>query len=272
MSRICVINIQKEEVSRLFIAATEKALLKVQRADTEITIKSSRRGAETHPQMANSYGLFLTGGEIIERIIEAGNEGYDAVVVNGTLDQFIGIQQAKSVVNIPVISPSEATMLFACMLGQKFGMVALGAPYLKPRMESIIMQHGLQGRAIPNPVKFMSVQHKDLMSKVMEDPSIIVPDVVEAAKRCVADGAEVIILVGTNLGVACTLAGLASIDIDGREVPLLNPLAIAFKMAEAMADLTTKLGLPPVSRVGLHHLVSKEDLRGLRAQFGLEGG
>ncbi len=268
--KIRVVNIQKEEVSQSFIAATEKALQKVQRPDTEITIKSSRRGPETHSQMANPYGLFLISGEIIDRIIEADREGCDAVVVNGTLDRFIGIQQAKSAVNIPVISPSEATMLFACMLGRRFGIVALGAPYLKPLMESIIFEHGLQGRAIPDPLKFMLVKHGDLMSKVMEDPSLIVSDVTETAKRCVADGAEVIILVGTNLAVACTLAGVASVNIDGLEVPVLNPLVIGLKTAEIMVDLKAKLGMPPVSRVGMHKLISKEDLRGLRAQFGLE--
>ncbi len=270
MAKICVINIQKEEISQRFIAATLKALEKVQRPDTQITIKSSRRGADTHSQMANPYGLFLAGGEIIERVLEAAQERYDAVVVNGTLDRYIGIQQARSIVNIPVISPSEATMLFACMLGQRFGMVALGASYLKPIMESIIFQHGLQHRAIANPVKFMSITHEYLMTKVMEDPTLIVHDVLETAKECVKDGAEVIILIGTNLGVPCTLAGVASVNVDGLEVPVLNPLVIALKTAETMADLQAKLGLPPVSRVGVNRLVSKEDLREVRVLFGME--
>lgn len=268
--KICVVNIQKEKGSQLFIAATEKALQKVRRPDTEITIKPLKRGADTHPQMTNYYGLFLTGVEIIERVLEAEKEGYDAVVVNGTLDRFLGIQQAKAIVNIPVISPIEATMLHACLLGRKFGMVALGAPYLKAFIESIIVEHSLQARAISNPMKFMEIKHKDLMSKVMEDPSLIIPPVVEAAKRCVEDGAEVIILIGTNLGVTCTLAGISSVDIDGLKVPLLNPLAIALKTAETMVDLEATLGLPPVSRIGLHRPVSRDDLKGLREQFGLE--
>lgn len=269
MSNICVINIQKEEVSQRFIAATEKVLQKARRPDTQITIKSCRRGAETHSQLANPYGLFLTSGEIIERILEAEKEGYDAVVVNGTLDLFLGIQEARSIVTIPIVSPSEATMLFACMLGRKFGIVALGESYLKPFMESVIQHHGLLERAIPNPVKFMKIQHGDLMTRAMEEPSLIVPDVLETARRCVEDGAEVIILVGTNLAVACTLAGVASVEVDGREVPLLNPLVVAFKTAETMTDLRAKLGLPPISRAGIYRLVSRDDLRGLRGQFSL---
>jgi allantoin racemase len=182
----------------------------------------------------------------------------------------LGIQQAKSIVNIPVISPSEVTFLFACMLGHRFGIVALGAPYLKPFMESIIVQHGLQDRAIPNPVKFMSLKHEDLMTKVMEHPSLVVAEVSEAAKRCVEDGAEVIVAIGTNLGVICTLAGMISVHINGLEVPILNPLVIALKTAETMADLQERIGLPPVSRIGVHRPISKEDLKELRAQFSLE--
>lgn len=270
MPRICVINIQKEEVSQRFMAATEKALEKVRRPDTQIIIKSSKRGGGVHSQMANAYGLYLTSGEIIEKIIEADKEECDAVVVNGTLDRYLGIQQGRAIVNIPVISPSEATFLFACMLGHKFGIVALGASYLKPFMESIIFQHGLKDRAIPNPVKFMSVEHKDLMTKAIESPSSIVPEVLDAAKRCVSEGAEVIVLVGTNLGVICTLAGVNLVHINGLEVPVLNPLVIGLKTAEIMADLKAKLGMPPVSRIGIHRSVSKEDLKGLRAEFGLE--
>lgn len=270
MSKICVVNIHKEGQSPLFAVATEKVLEKVRRPDTEVTIKFCRRAPASHAQLANPYGLFLCSGEIIERILEADKEGHDAVVVNGTLDRYLGIHQARVTVAIPVISPSESTMHFACMLGRRFGIVALGANYLKPLMESIIQEHGLQERAIPNPVKFMIIKHQDLMTRAMQEPSLIVPDVVETAKRCVEDGAEVIILVGTNLGVACTLAGLASVNVDGLEVPLLDPLVVAFKTAETMVDLKTKLGLPAISRAGMYRLVSKEDLKGVRAQFGVE--
>jgi Asp/Glu/hydantoin racemase len=108
------------------------------------------------------------------------------------------------------------------------------------------------------------------MTKGIEEPTSVVPEVLETAKRCVEDGAEVIILIGTNLGVICTLAGVVSVNINGMEVPVLNPLVIALKTAETMVDLKAKLGLPAVSRVGLYRKISKEDLRGVRAEFGLE--
>lgn len=268
MSRICFINIQKEQISNRFISASREVLEQAKRTDTEIAIKSPIRGPETHSQMANLYGLFLTSGEIIERILEAEKEEFDAVVVNGTLDTYLGIPQARCVVNIPVISPSEAAMLFSCLLGRKFGLVALGAPYLRPFMGSIISNLGLENRAITNAVRFMSISHQDLMTKAIDEPTLIIPEFTEAVADAVADGAETIIAVGTNLGVICSLAGISFIDVDGVPVPVLNPLVIALKTAEMMCDLTA-MGLPPISRTGLYGDIGAADLVKLRRHFGL---
>lgn len=270
MARICVIHMLKEEISQAFIANSKKVLEKVRRPDTEITIKPVRRGPSVHSQHANLYGLYLTAGEIIERVLEADREGYDAVVLNGTLDKYLGIPQARSLVSIPVVSPSEAAMLYACMLGRRFGIIALGASYLRPLTENLILQHGLHDRAIYNPVRFISIDHKELMTKAMGNPLLAIPELLQTARECVRDGAEVIIPIGTNLGILCTLAGVASFDVDGREVPVLDPLAIALKTAETMVELRAKIGLPAVSRAGMHHLVTEEDLGGLRAEFGLK--
>jgi len=269
MPRICVINVQKEEISKKFIAATRVVLEGAKRSDTEIVIKSPLRGPLTHSQMTNLYGLFLTSGEIIEKILEAEREEFDAVVVNGTLHIYLGIPPARCVVNIPVVSPSEAAMHFACMLGHKFGVVALGAPYLRPFTESIIRNLGLENRAIANTVRFISTPHGNLMTKAIDEPSLIVPEIEQAVAATVADGADTIILVGTNLGVVGSLAGISSFDVEGVYVPVLNPLLIALKTAEMICDLRAA-GLPPVSRAGLYKAVAAEDLAALRKEFGLD--
>jgi Asp/Glu/hydantoin racemase len=268
MSRICFINIQREQISKRFISVSREVLEQVKRNDTEIAIKSPIRGPGTHSQMANLYGLFLISGEIIERILEAEKEEFDAVVVNGTLDMYLGIRQARCVVNIPVISPIEAAMLFSCLLGRKFGLVALDAAYLRPFMGSIISYLGLESRAIANAVRFISISHHDLMTKAIDEPALINPEFAEAVADAVADGAETIIPVGTNLGVICSLAGISSVDVNGVPVPVLNPLVIALKTAEMMCDLTA-IGLPPISRAGLYRGIGDADLDELRKHFGL---
>ena len=222
--KICVVSVGREEVRRNFVAATEKALEKVREPDTQIAIKSSKRGPDTIAQQVHPYTFYLSTGEVIERILEAERQGYDAAVVNMTSD--IGVLEARSIVNIPVIGPSEATMHYACMLGAKFGIVALNEAMLRPMYERLIWQFGLKERAIANPVRFTSIRAQVLMDRWQEDPSWVIPSVLETSKRCMEDGAEVIIVAGTILGVACTLAGLSSVEVDGGEVPLLSPLVI----------------------------------------------
>jgi Asp/Glu/hydantoin racemase len=269
MSRICFVNIQKEQISKRFISASRKVLEQAKRPDTEIAIRSPGRGPETHAQMANLYGLFLVSGEIIEQVLVAEREKFDAIVVNGTLDMYLGIPQARCLARVPVISPVESAMLLSCLLGRKFGLVALGAPYLRPFMASIVSSLGQENRAIANTVRFMSISHQDLMTKAIDEPACIVPEFTELAAEAVAEGAETIIAVGTNLGVVCSLAGIASVEVAGVPVPVLNPLVTALKTAEMMCDLTA-MGMPPVSRSGLYQGIGAADLAGLRKQFGLD--
>jgi allantoin racemase len=52
---------------------------------------------------------------------EAEKQGYDAVVPLGTLD--LGVDAGRSVVDIPVVGPSEAMLHIAAMLGRRFGII-----------------------------------------------------------------------------------------------------------------------------------------------------
>jgi allantoin racemase len=58
-----------------------------------------------------------------------------------------GLAEARSAVRIPVIGLGEATMLHACTLGRKTGLVAVN-PVSIPSLEDQIARHGLQGRVI----------------------------------------------------------------------------------------------------------------------------
>ena len=61
----------------------------------------------------------LTRNEIVETVIQAEKDGYDAVVVLCNMD--IGVPEARSMVDIPVLGPGEVTMTYATLLGAKFG-------------------------------------------------------------------------------------------------------------------------------------------------------
>jgi Asp/Glu/hydantoin racemase len=58
-----------------------------------------------------------------------------------------GLTECRGAVDIPVVGLGEATMLFACMLGRKVGLVTI-SPVFIPWHEEQIVRHGLQQRVI----------------------------------------------------------------------------------------------------------------------------
>lgn len=266
MARICVVDIVAEEISQQFTYYAEKISAKVLGTGTEIGVKALKPGIVSLGSYA-AYFEFLNRREIIEKVIEADREGYDAVVVHCFGDP--GVREARGVVNIPVIGPGESSLLLACMLGHKFGVVTVNAPNAVPGMEIMIREYGLQDRAIPKSVRTISMAWKEWLRKGPEEATeLVLPDIIDKAEGCVADGADVIIIGCTMLGPLCTLSGIAKIP--DSDIPILDCLAVALKTAEYVVDLNSRLGLPPVSRASLYARPREKDFNRMRTVFGLK--
>jgi len=263
--KLCYISISEEKVTGPYLDLLNKTAQKVIRSDTDMVIKSVEPGLtrafDIHP-----YFLFLNKRSIIERALEAEKEGFDAVVVGCFADP--GVMEARATVNIPVIGMGEASMIYACLLGRKFGIVTLNEPAAVPAMEDAIIMHGLQQRAITNPVRLISSSSYEVFTKGMQDPTIIAKDIMEKAKECVADGANVAIIGCNGLGPLCTLSDMVTIK-EGN-VPILDCVSIGIKTAETICEFSEKLNIPPVSRTGINALPREKDLKRVRNGFGLK--
>ena len=94
----------------------------VKRPDTEIHINGVDDGSmDLHYNAVvaiNSYGP----GGVLNKIMQAADQGYDAVAIGCFLDP--AMQEAREVVPIPVMGLGEASMMAACMYGAKFSGVA----------------------------------------------------------------------------------------------------------------------------------------------------
>lgn len=88
---------------------------------------------------------FRCAAQVITNALTAWQQGYDAFVIGHF--QEAGLAEARSAVPIPVIGLGEATMLHACTLGRKIGLVAT-SPAFVPYHEDQIARHGLQHRVI----------------------------------------------------------------------------------------------------------------------------
>ncbi|MEW6034636.1 MAG: aspartate/glutamate racemase family protein [Chloroflexota bacterium] len=264
--RICFVNITIEEVSGPYFDLLRQLFARVVRTDAAVDIKSVKPGIRKAFEGSNPYFILLDKREIVEQVIAAEKEGYDAAVVGCFLDP--GVAEARSVVSIPVVGPGEATIHYACLLGNRFGIVTLDDRQLIASEETMLRQHGLESRTIPRPVRPISLPSYEVFTRGLKEPRIVASAVLEQAKHCVADGAEVVVVGCAGLGPECTLAGVSKVP-EG-EAPILDCITIALKTAEVMVDLRAVIGLPPSSRVGLYRSPTSKALHDVRRSFGLE--
>jgi Asp/Glu/hydantoin racemase len=179
--------------------------------------------------------------EMICNAVRAEREGYDAFIVGHFQDA--GLYEARSVVDIPVISLGEATMLYSCQLGQRMGIVTINPRFI-PWFHQQIGKYGLRDRIT------------SIHSMVFEPGQILQAygDKKKTAevKRLFEEQAQPMIAAGTDLlipggGIPMLLfADFFNHQING--APVINGIPIVVKMAEMAVELKNHNG-QSVSRV-----------------------
>jgi len=253
-----------EPTPEIFEDALHKVFSKVCRDSTELTIRRISPGATRLTDVSYAYGRLLNSRGFCESVIEARQEGFDAVVTTCSADA--GVREARELVDIPIIAPGETGVHYASLLGRTLGVVTLQDQGVIEVWKDVIFNSGLQSKAIANPVRGVNLSTYEVATKGTTDTSIIVHAVEEKARELVHDGAEVIVVGCSLFAPICTAAGFVKLEGD---VPIVDVMAISFKMAEFMVDLKNSLGLPVLSRVGRHQRMRDKDIQRLREHFGL---
>ena len=101
------------------------------------------KGITPHDNYAHAIVEFRCAREVICNAVKAEREGYDAFVVGHFQDA--GLYEARSVVDIPVVALGEASMLYACQLGQRTGIVTINPRFI-PWFHHQIGKYGLEKR------------------------------------------------------------------------------------------------------------------------------
>jgi len=205
--------------------------------DTQIDIK----GITPHDSYAHPLVEFRCAREMICNAVKAQRNGYDAFVVGHFQDA--GLYEAKSVVDIPVIGLGEASMLYACQLGQRSGIVTINPKYIS-WLQQQITKYGLSARVTG--VHAMTFQPGQIMDAFGSEDKIlqVKNEFAEQAKPLVKQGVDVLIPGG---GIPMLLfAAIQAHAVDG--APVVNGIPIAVKMAEMAVKLKRATGLE-VSRV-----------------------
>jgi allantoin racemase len=175
---------------------------------------------------ASEHDAVLAEIAIVDAGKGAEREGFDAVCIDTMSDS--GLAALRSVLDIPVVSPGRASMLFALTLGTKFSVLAQWAPavarYKKAIPEYRLERHCASVRSFDIPPDF-----DRLLDGKQEEGFLRMLDV---CIKCVEeDGADVICLGSTTMHQAA--AWLA----ERLPVPLINPGPLTYKLVEAMLAL-----------------------------------
>jgi len=230
---------------------------KVLGAGHEVVIKGMPAGVygRVAPVKALQYPYleFLNARFICEAALAAEREGFDALSIGCYLDT--GLKLARSLVDIPVVSITETSMLLSCSLGRRFGIVTID-PFMVDHFIGLAGEYGLSERVSSILSLDPPIQEFDLEGDGHRAEELFL----QSCHRAIAEGADVII---PGEGVLNEFAFSRGITSCGG-VPILDGNAAAWQYAILLAGLHRKNGLT-VSRKLSYPKPSRETLDSIRA-------
>jgi len=174
----------------------------------------------------SDHDWFLMDAGCFEAGLTAQEEGYDAVVIDATSDS--AASALRSVLDIPVVAPGRTAMLYALMLGARFGVLAMNEAGCFNHWQWAEQRNLSQFMAAAEPIGGGKTDVAKLMTGKEED---MFPLMKAAAERAMAKGADVILLGSTTMHQAGTWLN------ENLPVPVVNPGPLTYKMAETMISL-----------------------------------
>jgi Asp/Glu/hydantoin racemase len=173
---------------------------------------------------------FRIAGQVIQNTIEAERQGYSAFISGHFQEP--GLNESKAAVDIPVLGLGESTMLYACALGRKIGLVTID-PIFVPWLEDQIVRYGLTERVVG--VRAMKQNVDDFMRAFDDSRAYdeIREQFLKEAEPLLHQGVEVIVPAG---GLTMLLFSEEN-DFSVGGAPVLNGITVVTKMAELAVKL-----------------------------------
>jgi len=187
---------------------------------------------EGYPSPTPAYPHLYNSIQIVKSIARAEAEGYDVVVLGCMLQG--GLKEARSVVDIPVIGAFESAVWLANSLGRKFSILVTDKS-VKHIAEELVEQYGLLNR-----IASIRCLEGTTFKTMINEPENYLEAVSTAVKKIgEEDEAEAVIPFCTITGALLTSRKL----LTSFDVPIAEPVCASLKAAEAMSQLSKRLGL-----------------------------
>jgi len=206
---------------------------------------------------SSRYEELLHQHQIVENLLQAQQEGYDAFAVGCALDP--AFYALREVADIPIASLSEATMLLACLLAPNFSLLCQDKPLLRRVME-YVKRYGLSDRYIQ--CDSFEVSRKDLF-RAFDDPEILLKPARRVAREAAEKGVTMFVVAENIVNMIFAKHKINQIE----NIPILEGGGALVKIAEMLVDLR-QMGINR-SQLGLYSPLAKEDLKSMRELYGV---
>ena len=170
------------------------------------------------------------------------------------------MQEARELVNIPVLGLGETSMLTACMFGHKFSGVAFH-PKQSQYYDRRAFEYGLSSRHIP--FGDLGIDFTEVQSG-FANPGQMTDKFIAEARRLAAQGAEVILAACATVNSIIRREKIY--EVDGALI--LDCNAVLLKSTEGIAELSKTAGLRASQRL-MYHRPPRESLENWMRIYGL---
>ncbi len=231
-----------------FLGATQALCDGAALPGTQVEVRGTEQGA-----LGDQFRLFWNYDvrEIIDNALAIRKSGgYDAFVLANSLDP--GLVELREILDIPVVSFMEVCCFHACTMGDRFGIVVPNEKMI-PRYREIPIGYGLRDRlASVEAIDFANIRGFDAVFTDEKLGDDCVKQILEAARRCIANGAETVIPAGPSTTL---LAQRGIYEVDG--VPLIDCYRLLLKATEMVVAMKRLTGIH-VSRKLLYQAPPEE--------------
>ena len=225
---------------------------KVLRPDTEVSWHGQLRGTypSNYPGDDIGFGYLygMHGNQWVAAGRQAAAEGCDAYAMCTLPNPML--REVRSLLDIPVVGLGETVFHLATMYGQRFG-VMLFIDRMVPLYREQVERYGLVSRCAT--IRASGLGFRDVLAGY-GDPGPVIERFQDRARAMIRDdGADVIIPGEVPLSMLLAKNGVTRVD----DVPVMDTLACALKMAELMVDLSRATGIRH-SRHGFFNSVASD--------------
>jgi Asp/Glu/hydantoin racemase len=173
--------------------------------------------------------------QIVENIMQAEREGYDAVAISCFSDP--GLEEARGLVDIPVVSSLETALLVSSTIGRSFGLIALDKNQAQTQ-RLLVKSYGFADKVLVITELEPPLTELEL-DKAYKNPREFAERFERQARSLIAQGVDVIIPAEGVLNTVLVRSGIDSVD----GVPVLDSYGAVLSYAEMLARMRRRCGL-----------------------------